>query len=182
MTSSAARSRVLVALRVEATTAEAFRVFTEEIGQWWRPNGLFQFSEGRNGRLAFEPPGPAGRLVETYEDGSEFVIGHVRSWEPARRLVLSWRQASFTAEQQTELHVRFEPVGSETRVTVEHFGWDTIPATHAARHGFELSVFQLRFAEWWRDLLGRLDRGVRAHGPPGAAADDPPGAAADGAG
>jgi uncharacterized protein YndB with AHSA1/START domain len=156
VTPTPARSRVLVALRVEATATAAFRAFTEEIGHWWQPNGLFQFSDGRTGRLAFRPSGPKGRLVETYDDGSSFTIGHVRAWEPPRRLVLSWRQASFSPDQETELHVRFEPVGAETRVTVEHFGWDTIPAGHAARHGFDLAVFQLRFAEWWRALLERL--------------------------
>jgi uncharacterized protein YndB with AHSA1/START domain len=150
------RSRVLVALRVDATPAAAFRAFTEEIGQWWRPNGLFQFSDDRTGRLAFDPSGPRGRLVETYDDGTSFTIGHVQAWEPPRLLALSWRHASFSPDQETELHVRFEPVGAQTRVTVEHFGWETIPAAHAARHGFELAVFQLRFAEWWRALLERL--------------------------
>ena len=38
-----------------ATPARAFAAFTDEIGQWWRPNGLFQFSNGRSGTLAFEP-------------------------------------------------------------------------------------------------------------------------------
>jgi hypothetical protein len=41
-------------------------------------------------------------------------------------------------------------------VTVEHFGWDTIPQSHAARHGFPLATFQLRFAEWWQRMLEHL--------------------------
>src|SRR5690606_26686140 len=40
------RSRVLVSLRVRATPTRAFSAFTEEIGRWWRPNGLFQFTSG----------------------------------------------------------------------------------------------------------------------------------------
>ena len=60
-------SRVLLAIRVNATPARAFAAFTEEIGQWWRPNGLFQFTRGRSGVLSFEP-GSNGRLIETYED------------------------------------------------------------------------------------------------------------------
>ena len=148
-------SRVLVALRVPATAERAFATFTEEIAQWWQPNGLFQFTDERSGTLAFEP-GPEGRLVESYPDGTSFVIGHIRVWEPPHRLVLSWRHASFAPDQETELHVRFEAVddtGPRTRVTVEHLGWDTIPAEHAARHGFPLTTFQLRFAEWWQRLL-----------------------------
>jgi len=150
-------SRVLVAVRVPSTPWEAFRAFTEEIGQWWRPNGLFQFTENKNGRLAFEP-GPRGRLVEHYDDGTMFEVGRVVLWEPPERLVVGWREANFAADQHTELHVRFAPVGDQTRITVEHYGWDSFPPEHAARHGADLAVFQHRFAEWWQDLLSRLQR------------------------
>ncbi len=145
-------SRVLVAVRVRATPDEAFEVFTRQIAAWWRPNELFAFTVGKRGRLAFEP-GPSGRLVELYDDGSEFEIGRVRVWEPPDRLVFTWRQASFAPDQVTEVHVRFEAIEGETRVTVEHFGWDSIPREHAARHGFPLEPFQLRHAEWWQRLL-----------------------------
>jgi len=157
-------SRVLVALRVPVPAARAFAAFTTQISEWWQPNDLFQFTVGRSGTLAFEP-GPGGRLVETYADGSSFVIGQVRAWDPPHRLVLSWRHASFAPDQETELHVRFDevddvPAGSaaQTRVTVEHFGWDGIPPEHAARHGFPLATFQLRFAEWWQTLLRALSK------------------------
>jgi uncharacterized protein YndB with AHSA1/START domain len=146
---------VLVAVRVDATPERAFAVFTGEIDRWWRPNGLFPFTVGRSGRLAFDP-GPSGRLVETYDDGSSFVIGEVRAWDPPRHLAVGWRQASFAPGQDTELHVRFEPLGAQTRVTVEHRGWDAIPRQHAARHGFPLAPFQRRFAEWWQVLLRDL--------------------------
>jgi uncharacterized protein YndB with AHSA1/START domain len=148
-------SRVLVAIRVNATQARAFAAFTEEIGQWWRPHGLFQFTRNKNGVLSLEP-GPNGHLIETYEDGTVFVIGEVRVWDPPRRLVVTWRHESFAPEQMTELHVRFEEAGAQTRVTVEHFGWDGIPQKHAARHGFPLGAFQHRFAEWWQVLLRNL--------------------------
>lgn len=164
-------SRVLVALRVPVPAARAFAAFTEQIAEWWQPNGLFQFTDGPTGTLAFEP-GPDGRLVETYPDGTSFVVGHIRAWEPPRRLVLGWRHASFAPDQETELHVRFDdvedPAGAvaQTRVVVEHFGWDRIPPEHAARHGFPLATFQLRFAQWWQTLLRTLANVARNH--PGA--------------
>lgn len=148
-------SRVLVALRVPADPDRTFTAFTDEIGTWWRPNGLFQFTDGRSGTLSFDP-GPGGRLVETYPDGSSFTIGDVLTWDPPRRLVLTWRHASFAPDQTTELHVTFTDVGTETRVVVEHYGWDRIPAAHAARHGFPLPAFQQRFAEWWQAQLERV--------------------------
>jgi hypothetical protein len=49
-----------------------------------------------------------------------------------------------------------EIIGGQTRVTVEHLGWDGIPQEHAARHGFPLGTFQLRFAQWWQVLLREL--------------------------
>jgi uncharacterized protein YndB with AHSA1/START domain len=148
-------SRVLLTIRVSGPPARAFTAFTEEIGQWWRPNGLFQFTRGKSGVLSFEP-GSNGRLIETHADGTVFIIGEVRVWDPPHRLVVTWRQESFAPDQNTELHVRFEEAGEQTRVTVEHFGWDTIPERHAARHGFPLATFQLRFAEWWQVLLENL--------------------------
>ena len=147
------RSRVLVAVRVHCQPSEAFVRFTSQIGRWWQPNPLLQSSDGRNGTLALET-GIGGRLIETYDDGTWFVIGVISTWEPPGRLVLSWRHDNFPPECSTELHVTFEPVGvGQTRVSVEHFGWDVLPADHAARHDFPLATFQLRFADWWRRLL-----------------------------
>jgi uncharacterized protein YndB with AHSA1/START domain len=148
-------SRVLVALRVPAAPQRAFDAFTREIGRWWRPNPLFAFTPRSPGVLAFEG-GEGGRLTETLPTGKVFEIGRVKVWSPPQRLVFSWRQAAFAPGQDTEVEVRFEPVGEETRVTVEHRGWDTVPASHVARHGFPNQVFLLRHAEWWQALLASL--------------------------
>jgi uncharacterized protein YndB with AHSA1/START domain len=145
-------SRLLVALRVPATPERAFQAFTAEIGQWWRPNGLFQFTPRSPGVLSFEP-GPDGRLVETLDNGKVFEVGKVRAWEPPHRLVFGWRQASFAPDQDTEVEVTFEAVGAETRVTVQHVGWDSVPQTHVAKHSFPDAIFLRRHAEWWQGLL-----------------------------
>ena len=152
-------SRVLVSIRVAASAARAFDVFTNNIGEWWIANDLFQFTPRSPGELAFEPPdehGRGGRLVERLANGKTFEIGRIRVWEPAQRLVMSWRQATFGPEHDTEVEVQFEPVGETTRITVEHRGWETIPQDHLARHGFPLNVFLARHGEYWRVLLARL--------------------------
>lgn len=149
------RSRVLVSSRVAAPPERVFRAFTEEIAEWWQDSPLFRFTPGRPGTLHFVP-GPGGRLIESKPDGREFVVGEVREWDPPGRLVLSWRESSFDQDQETELHVRFDAVDRGTRVTVEHYGWDGIPIDHVARHGFELTLFQRRFAEWFQALLSGL--------------------------
>jgi uncharacterized protein YndB with AHSA1/START domain len=145
-------SSILVSLRVSVSPKRAFEVFTGEIGRWWRPNALFRFARNSPGVLAFEP-GPNGRLIETSPAGEVFEIGRITVWEPGVRFAFTWRQESFTAGQLTHVEVRFEPVGDETRVTVEHRGWDTIPPEHVARHGFPDNVFLRRHAEWWQTLL-----------------------------
>ncbi|MBI5940337.1 MAG: SRPBCC domain-containing protein [Caulobacterales bacterium] len=146
-------SRVMTALRVKATPLRAFEAFTAEIGQWWKPNSLFAFTPRAPGVLSFEG---RERLIETREGGKVFEIGKVTVWEPGARLVFGWRQAAFTSDMATEVEVLFEAVGEETRVTVNHVGWDSVPTEHVAKHGFPEPVFLARHGEWWRVLLGRL--------------------------
>ncbi len=151
-------SRLLVALRVPGSPERAFEVFTRDIALWWRPNDMFQFTPRSPGILAFEPPkdDAPGRLVERLSTGKIFMVGDVITWEPGRRLVFGWRQAAFAPGQDTQVEITFEAVGEETRVTVEHRGWDSVPADHVARHTMPDTVFQMRHAEWWRTLLVSL--------------------------
>jgi uncharacterized protein YndB with AHSA1/START domain len=148
-------SRVFVALRVPAAPARAFEAFTREIASWWRPDPLFRITPDGDGELAFEP-GVGGRLVTRFGNGETFELGRISVWEPGKRLVFAWRQASFSPEQATEVEVLFEPVGRETRISIEHRAWDTIPRRHVARHGFPEHVTLQRVADWWRGSLGTL--------------------------
>ena len=155
-------SKVFLALRVPADPMRTFEVFTQEIALWWQPSGLFQVSAtAGDGRLAFEP-GVGGQLYTTFDDGSTFEIGRVSVWEPGKRLVFAWRQANFSPEQSTEVEVTFEAVENETRVSIEHRAWDTIPRRHAARHGFPEHATLQRAADWWRASLHSLRTRVGA--------------------
>lgn len=149
------RSQVLVSVRVKASPARAFEIFTRDIALWWTPNALFQFTPCPPGTLAFELR-EGGRFTETLANGQVFEIGRIRVWNPGERLVFGWRQATFQPDQETEVEVTFEAVGAETRVTVIHSGWETVPDEHVARHGFPDAVFLRRHAEWWQALLARL--------------------------
>lgn len=151
-------SRVLVSVRVPCSPIQAFEVFTEEIGEWWSENELFRFTPKSPGKLAFEPPSNAshGRLVEQLPNGKIFEVGPIRVWHPGERLVVGWRHANFGPDHATEVEIRFEPVGDDTRVTVEHRGWDSVPQEHLARHGFPLNLFNQRQGEQWRAGLTQL--------------------------
>jgi uncharacterized protein YndB with AHSA1/START domain len=161
-------SAVIVALRIKAPPARVFDVFTREIAAWWKPNGLFQFTPRSPGALAFEPGQDGrffgGRFTETLADGEVFEIGRITAWAPPERLAFTWRQATFAPDQLTQVDVRFEAVGAETRVTVQHTGWDSVPADHVAKHRFPEAIFLQRHAEWWRSLLARLDHSARGNG------------------
>ena len=148
-------SKVFISLRVPVDPTRAFEAFTREISSWWRPNHLFQITPQGDGELAFEP-GARGRLITHLDNGEAFEIGRISVWEPGERLVFGWRQASFSPGQSTEVEVRFEPVGNETRVSIEHRAWDTIPQRHVARHGFPEQVTLQRVADWWRVSLSAL--------------------------
>jgi uncharacterized protein YndB with AHSA1/START domain len=153
-------SKVLVALRVKASPERAFDAFVGEIGAWWRPNDFFAFTPREPGVLSFEPGEGGdmadGRLIETRQSPSGpkvFEIGRIRAWDRPHRLVFGWRQASFTPDQDTEVTVSFEEMGGETRVSVEHRGWDSVPDNHVAKHHFPNDIFLRRHGEWWHALL-----------------------------
>jgi uncharacterized protein YndB with AHSA1/START domain len=152
-------AKVYVALRVKATPERAFQAFVEEIGAWWRPNVLFQTTP-RPGVLSFEA-GEGGRLIETREGGKVFEIGQIRVWDPPRALVFSWRQANFPLDLHTEVEVGFQAVGAETRISVEHRGFERVPASSAARHRFPDEVLLRRLAEFWRGQIAALGEAAR---------------------
>jgi uncharacterized protein YndB with AHSA1/START domain len=152
-------SKVYVALRVKATPERAFAAFVDEIGAWWRPSPLFQTTP-RPGRLSFEfaggSPGEGGRLIETREGGKVFEIGKITAWEPPHRLAFSWRQANFPLDLHTEVEVGFQAVGDETRVSVEHRGFDQMPKESAARHRFPDQMLLMRLADFWRAQIASI--------------------------
>lgn len=152
-------SRVYVALRVKASQEATFNAFVGDIGLWWKPSPLFQTTPRAPGRLSFET-GEGGRLVETLANGKVFEIGRILVWDPCQGLTFTWRQAGFPPDLKTEVEVRFEAFGAETRVSVEHRGFDQIPVENAARHSFHDTVLNRRLAEFWQAQLASLRQGT----------------------
>jgi len=68
--------------------------------------------------IRFEP-GPGGSVAE-----GAFEVGKVVEWQPGLGLALEWRHASWSPGVVTEMRLRLEPVGSGTRATLQHRGWD----------------------------------------------------------
>ncbi|MFT3726591.1 MAG: SRPBCC domain-containing protein [Terricaulis sp.] len=157
-----AGSAVIVSLRVQATPQRAFEVFTQEIALWWKPDQLFQLTPRGDGALRFEP-GENGRLVTDLPNGKTFEIGRVTIWQPGQKLAFDWRIGTFAPEQKTHVTVTFEAVGvRETRVSIEHRGWESVPQEHVAKHGFPERIFLTRQGAHWRALLAALNTQIAA--------------------
>jgi uncharacterized protein YndB with AHSA1/START domain len=148
-----ARVSVMVALEPDL----AFRVFTEEINQWWRHGRRYRIGKDRS-MLRLEP-GIGGRIYEAFETPKQTQLiesGRVTVWEPPERLVFDWRAVNFAPDEVTEVEVRFEPKPKGTLVTVTHRGWAGIRPDHPARHGQEVPAFIRTMGMWWLDLMSSL--------------------------
>jgi hypothetical protein len=147
------RTQSVVVTTVVATDpATAFDVFTQDVDAWWKQGPKFRPSVRGRGTLRFEP-GVGGRLVETYDDESTFEFGRIKVWEPGRRLVFDMMSRNFAPGESTEVEVRFEAAGEETRVTIENRGWERFAKDHPVRHGLDEPAFIDVMSVWWADVL-----------------------------
>jgi uncharacterized protein YndB with AHSA1/START domain len=127
---------ITLSVTVSHPAAEAFRIFTEEFGQWWL---IHEYSIGRDRteKAVFEPR-EGGRVYEVMEGGREATWGRVTKWDPPHRLELEW-QTNPEAPGPTQLTVKFSPEGAGSRVEVDHRGWEIYgDAAPLAREEYEI--------------------------------------------
>jgi uncharacterized protein YndB with AHSA1/START domain len=114
---------------VRRSPADAFRLFTTDMGTWW-PLDLHSLAvdtyEGRVRveSLEFEER-EGGRIVERMSDGTEGTWGTVLVWDPPSRVVLAWKPNT-DDRPPTELEVRFTSDAGGTLVELEHRGWERL--------------------------------------------------------
>jgi uncharacterized protein YndB with AHSA1/START domain len=147
-----------VSVSVDVPVDLAFRVFTEEIDQWWLHSVRYRVAGKRRGIVHLEPK-LGGRLFESFEarEGTRVVeTGVVTAWEPPTRLVFEWRAVNFAPAEKTEVEVTFEPSGGGTLLTLVHRGWSAIRPDHPARHGKDAPAFLRMMGFWWGSLLTSL--------------------------
>jgi uncharacterized protein YndB with AHSA1/START domain len=109
-------------ITVKRPVAEAFRLFTDGIGDWWPLKGAHSYGGERADKIFLEAK-PGGRFYERFSDGEEFEVGRVIACDPPHRIVFTWRDPDW--DGPTEVEVRFSPVAGATRVDLEHRGWET---------------------------------------------------------
>jgi len=103
---------VRVTIFVDVDPAVAFEVFTEEMDAWYKDTIPGAPVRERRGMLRFDE---AGRRVLRGDEE----IGRIVVWQKGQRLV-------FVDRRETEVDVRFEPEGAQTRVTLEHRGLERL--------------------------------------------------------
>jgi uncharacterized protein YndB with AHSA1/START domain len=121
MTVTVTIAPVRKSIRVIASRAHAFEVFTSGLGRWWpRDMGIGKLPM----KSAVMETHLGGRWYELGEDGSETNVGKIIVWEPPERFIMSWDINSQWKPDTTvssEVEVRFIADGATaTRVELEH--------------------------------------------------------------
>jgi uncharacterized protein YndB with AHSA1/START domain len=121
MTSTVTIAPVRKSIRVSASQAQAFEVFTSGLGRWWpRDHGIGKTPM----KSAVMETRLGGRWYELAEDGTRTDVGKIIVWEPPKRFVMTWDINSRwkpDATVSSEVEVRFIPDGANaTRVELEH--------------------------------------------------------------
>jgi uncharacterized protein YndB with AHSA1/START domain len=106
---------------VNVSQAEAFAIFTEDVGQWW-PLATHHVGEGTPATAVLEPF-VTGRWFERALDATEHDWGTVLAIEPPSRLVIAWLATHINprALEASEVEILFVPLGPDMIcVQVEH--------------------------------------------------------------
>lgn len=101
-------------VHVDCPIEEAFRLFTEEMTEWWPEKGV--------DHCEIEP-WVGGRVFERSRSGEEREWGTVIEWDAPRRVEFMWYPEQSRDDDQT-VAVEFRVEGEGTRVTLTHRGWD----------------------------------------------------------
>jgi uncharacterized protein YndB with AHSA1/START domain len=144
---TAARAAARAEIVVDAAPEQAFRLFTEEIGFWWRRDTPY-WNDRERGLFVRLEPGVGGRLVEVHDadTGAGFEAGRVTAWEPGARLALTWTQVGWPEDAFTDIEVTFEPAGDGTLVRLRQTGFERVGAGAAG--------FRAGYESGWREVLG----------------------------
>lgn len=124
---------------VPVDKATAFEVFTARMTDWWPRE--HHIGSGPIERVVIEPR-DGGRWYTRHEDGSETSTGHVVTWEPPDRVVITWQIGAnwrYDPRLITTVELGFaEEAPGRTRVRLEHRDLERFgPEAERMRQTFE---------------------------------------------
>jgi uncharacterized protein YndB with AHSA1/START domain len=149
MTRQASETVITKSVTVACSIEDAFRIFTEGIASWW-PLATKSVGQEEAVTLVVEPR-LGGRVYERVRSGEEHEWGEILIWEPPHRFVFTWHPGR-APETSQEVEVRFSTSGEETRLDLEHRGWERLVAT-----GAEIPA---HYASGWEEVLARYAEAV----------------------
>jgi uncharacterized protein YndB with AHSA1/START domain len=133
MTVTVTIAPVRKSIRVNASQAHAFEVFTAGLDRWWPRKA--SVCKGPIMATGIEPR-LGGRWYQLAEDGSRADVGTVLAWEPPHRFVVSWEiHCRWTPDAfvSSEVEIRFVAEGpNATRVELEHRDFERMGAEAGA--------------------------------------------------
>jgi uncharacterized protein YndB with AHSA1/START domain len=120
-------------VRVMASQAHAFEVFTAGLDRWWPRKASIGASPMK--AMMIEPR-LGGRWYEVGEDGSQATVGKILLWDPPNCFIVSWDINSHWKPDTTvgsEVEVRFTAQGPDaTLVELEHRKFERMGAEAGA--------------------------------------------------
>lgn len=120
-------------VRVKASQAHAFEVFTAGLDRWWPRKASIGAAPMK--AMMIEPH-LGGRWYEVGEDGSRATVGKVLFWDPPNGFIVSWDINSRWKPDTTvssEVEVRFTAEGPDaTVVELEHRKFEQMGAEAGA--------------------------------------------------
>jgi hypothetical protein len=128
-------------ITVQQPPEVSFRVFTEEVGEWW-PGGF----GGKDIKMCMDRR-VGGRFYEVNPDGTEYEIGKLTAYQPPSVVAFTFRAPSW--DTITEVEVRFIGEGAGTRIELEHRGWEQDQKLRDARKSYD---------EGWEFVLGHYQK------------------------
>jgi uncharacterized protein YndB with AHSA1/START domain len=122
-TTEAVTHSVLVPLQPDA----AFELFVDRFGDWW-PKDSHHIADSPAADALLEPR-EGGRWYERSEDGAECDWGHVLEIDRPNRILLAWQltpewKYDPDPDNATHVEVTFSAEEDQTRVTLEHRGFE----------------------------------------------------------
>lgn len=144
---------VEVVVVLNTSKEAAFDAFVDQINDWW-PIESFSIA---NGTVSIDPQ-YGGKIIETAEDGTTHVWGHITIWDKPNDLAISWYVGD--DKTPTSITVAFATTDDgRTGVTLVHTGWDALGAEGVKkRENYKMG--------WARILVQGYAKFARATCPP----------------
>jgi uncharacterized protein YciI len=115
---------------VDADQDTAFEAFTAGIGRWWPVAELSVHGAGSTVEFA------GGQIVERSAAGDTAIWGAVTTWNPPGALAFTWHPGR-GPDEASQVRVTFTGLGKQTRVRLEHSGWEIFDDPAAARAEYD---------------------------------------------